>query len=305
MKICVQTGGVTNRIGIDEGIRLIRETGFDAVDLNLDHLMQRQEFRDKVTTGIFDKPDDEIRAMADPFKKALEANGVEAYQAHAPFPSSINDPGFDKYMIRVLEKHIMLSAYVGCKNLVVHPISRVFTAENDMDTEHLANIELYTALIPAARKYGVTICLENMFTAYKGKIIAACCNNPYEAAAYIDELNAIAGEELFAFCLDIGHATLVGADPLRTMQILGERIRAFHIHDNDGKDDNHMLPYTGVTHWNRFIQGLKSIGFSGALSFETFNATETFPVELTPDVLRLIAATGRYFSDCVEGKVQA
>ena len=78
---------------------------------------------------------------------------------------------------------------------------------------------------------------------------------------------------------------------------LGSRIEAFHVHDNDGKSDQHLAPYMGVLDWNRFVEGLKAIDYHGALSFETFGAVSTFDPALAPQVLRLIAQTGRMFAE--------
>ena len=42
MKISIQTGGVTDRFGVEKGYAMIRAAGFDAVDWNLDdHLEAR------------------------------------------------------------------------------------------------------------------------------------------------------------------------------------------------------------------------------------------------------------------------
>ena len=134
-----------------------------------------------------------------------------------------------------------------------------------------------------------------------GKLIGACCSNPYEAAKYIDELNAIAGEKCFAFCLDTGHALLMGADMRRTINILGKRIETLHIHDNDGFDDQHLAPYMGRMDWEAFIDGLKDIGYEGTLSFETFNVLNAFDDELMLPCLKLICATGEMFRKRIEG----
>ena len=81
------------------------------------------------------------------------------------------------------------------------------------------------------------------------------------------------------------------------MEQLGSRIQAFHIHDNNGIDDQHIAPYMGILDWNRFMEGLKAIDYHGALSFETFGAVSAFDPALAPQVLRLIAQTGRMFAE--------
>ena len=49
----------------------------------------------------------------------------------------------------------------------------------------------------------------------------------------------------------------------------------------------------GILDWNRFADGLRAMDYHGALSFETFGVIRAFDSELVPEVLRVIAATGR------------
>ena len=55
-----------------------------------------------------------------------------------------------------------------------------------------------------------------------------------------------------------------------------------------------MPAYTGRCDWDAVLEGLKDIGFDQTLNFETGPAA--FPEEVWPQVLSLIAATGRYFT---------
>ena len=64
----------------------------------------------------------------------------------------------------------------------------------DPEEEWDYNVKMYSALIPALKKYHVTCCLENMFSGYRGKIMQAICSDPMEACAYVDHLNEVAGK---------------------------------------------------------------------------------------------------------------
>ena len=134
------------------------------------------------------------------------------------------------------------------------------------------------------------------------KVYEAICSDMNEAAAYIDELNDMAGEKCFAFCLDTGHALLLGKDIYTAIMQIGERLETLHIHDNDGKGDQHLAPYMGCLDWKRFVKGLRDVGYQGALSFETFNTINVFDLELMPEVLKLIGATGRMFARRIDAE---
>ena len=296
-KIAVQTGGTEKLYSVKEAYKRIRDWGFDAVDANIDHVLPCNDIGKGTIPETLIRGGRDCMALFDPWKEGAQEAGLDNYQAHAPFPSCIVDDSLkNSQMIEVLKNVIRASDYIGCRNLIIHPFffgyDRQLRAEDEWDL----NIESYSKLIPTARECGVTICLENMFSGFRGKIYAACCSNMTTAAKYVDELNAIAGSEVFGFCLDTGHALLCGLDIEQCMLTLGKRIHAFHIHDNDGLNDKHLAPYMGILDWNRFMRGLKEIDYTGTLSFETFNVWNTVDLRVMDTMMRHIAACGRLFA---------
>ena len=302
IKISVQTGGAEEALGIDGAYnidgayRLIAESGFDAVDANIDHLVSCADIRNKKIPAYLTGDNTDMELLR-PWKDAALKYGLDNYQAHAPFPSYLlNEPEYNDVIIKMLRNTIRGCDYIGCRNLVIHPFYNSYANRMDPKTEWEVNIERYSALIPVAKEYGVTICLENVFTIFRNKAMAAICSNPDEACRYIDTLNDIAGEKCFGFCLDTGHLLLVGGDIINTIAKLGDRIAAFHVHDNNGITDQHLAPYMGVQDWDAFIDGLRAIHFDKTLSFETFNVWNVVDKELCPAMLKFIAETGRMFA---------
>lgn len=301
MDICIQTGGIIEELGIDAGFKLIRDAGFDSVDFNIDQWLPYKNIVEGVLNSVFDEPLEALYGHAQPYLDAALKYGVKFNQAHAPFPSYVPDNAdMNEYIIMALEKCAAVCHYVNCPYLIVHPAFFGYDKRMEADDEWNANIQLYSRLIPALKKYNVTACLENMFTSRNGKVYEAVCADMNEAAAYIDELNGIAGEKRFAFCFDTGHALLVGKDVYGALLQIGDRVETLHIHDNNGIEDQHIAPYTGKLDWDRFIMGLRAIGYNKALSFETFSVTRHFDRELLPDIIKLIASTGRMFSRRIE-----
>lgn len=296
-QISVQTGGVEEYYGVEEAYRVIKEAGFDAVDVNLDTLLSYDQIVRMEHVPVFDAEGDECLAYFRPWKDAALKYGIDNYQAHAPFPCYVAEPsnGYNDYLLNALRKTIAGCAYIGCHRLVIHPFFLGYEQQLDPQTEWELNIQRYAALIPAAREHGVIICLENMFTTFRGKRYQAICSDITQACQYVDRLNEIAGERVFAFCLDTGHLLLMGHDVKNAMIQLGDRIECFHVHDNDGVQDSHMPPYTGLLDWNRFVEGLKAIGFHKTLSFETYHILTYIDPMLIPSALRYIADCGRCF----------
>jgi sugar phosphate isomerase/epimerase len=59
------------------------------------------------------------------------------------------------------------------------------------------------------------------------------------------------------YCFDIGHAHM-GAGVEADFDVMKDRIRSTHLHDNDGKTDTHLYPMKGTINWPRAMSLLGS-----------------------------------------------
>lgn len=57
--------------------------------------------------------------------------------------------------------------------------------------------------------------------------------------------------------VDTGHAALAKIDIFEVQKALGSRLKAYHIHDNDGVRDGHQRIGAGVIDWKRFGEGAR------------------------------------------------
>ncbi len=306
MKISVQSQNLVREFGAESAYRMMREAGFEAVDWNIDHGWKFSEVLKAPGLeglSIFEKPIDDILEYYSEELAQIRKNGLTVSQAHAPFPPyATGREDILEYAIGIYQNCIRLCQAVGCKNLIIHGISRS-VGDTDMTDERYEelNMRLYEALIPVLSQTDVVVCLENIFTGatrlgnynfYEG-----VCSNPHVAAEWIDRLNEKAGKTCFGLCLDTGHLNLLRKLPNSYIPIVGNRICALHIHDNMQSFDSHLMPYTGSIQWSEMLKELRAIGYQGDLSFETFGQTGTqrLPRELVPVFLRTIAEIGHYF----------
>lgn len=207
---------------------------------------------------FFDAAVEDLLAFYRPVKEASQKHDLPIIMAHGVFPMHCDvAPSLDDYLIAVTEKMLAVCRYLECPRLVVHPVTLA-----DQSLEEEMTLAMYRRLIPAAKKYGVMICLENMFHFKGGRAICRACADMNEAYRYIDALNAEAGEELFGFCYDVGH-TNVTCDT--------------------------------TTDWEAFLRGLKEIGYEGPLNFETAAAIEKMPEPIVKPLLRFTCEVGEYF----------
>ena len=307
MKISVQTEAACNVIGVEEGMKAIREAGFEVIDFSAlcGHYTWEDAQAEK-RCEFFDD-DEKLTALMKEYADAAEKYGIEFGQFHAPFPAYYpRKPKATEIAREMIRKSIALCGSVGCPYIIIHPCfdgSARFPSLTK-EEEYQLNIEFYSSLIPLLKENHVVCCLENMWMQdWKSKkIYTACCSDMKEACRYIDELNAIAGEKRFGFCLDIGHLLLLGLDPCYAIEELGDRLVTLHVHDNDGDGDDHILPYLGVCNWERVIKGLRKVGYKGTFNMETAGFNGRFPKELIPDALKMLGATARYLCGRIEAE---
>jgi sugar phosphate isomerase/epimerase len=70
-----------------------------------------------------------------------------------------------------------------------------------------------------------------------------------------------------------------------------ERIRSTHIHDNDGKEDAHLLPFSGVIDWKKTMELLRSGEDRYPLALELKDRDECpHPLETACQVLARLEA---------------
>ena len=93
------------------------------------------------------------------------------------------------------------------------------------------------------------------------------------------------------FCFDTGHANM-GAGVESTYGRMKQRIRSTHIHDNNGKDDNHLAPLTnegGTVDWKTTMQLLRGREDQYPLLLELKDRNDhTNPLDSVLPVFRLL-----------------
>ena len=301
MKICVQTSPLIEKFGVDEAFRMIHEAGFDGVDYNIDISMPGKAIVEGELPELYRGGLDALMEYARPVKEASEKYGVSIHQMHTPFPTYVENETGNAFVLQAIKDCIRVAGYLNCRYAIVHPAFFGYDKKLSPEEEWRVNMERYTDMIEAARESNVIICLENMFGGFRGKIYGAICADMAEANRYINELNRVAGEKRFGFCLDVGHALLVGKEIYSAIQEVAANLVALHVHDNNGLNDQHLFPYMGVLDWDRFTKGLRDAHYRGALSFETFNAIHVIDDELSFEALKFLGATGRMFVRRIEG----
>ena len=229
-----------------------------------------------------------------------------------PYP--IFDPRGAKelndYLVNtVAPKSLQLCAFFNCRYIVVHGLKIVrYVGSEEAEWQYTENI--LEKFVPLVKEFDITMCIENLYANIGGHLIESTSCNAHKVAERIDRFNERHKAELLGFCLDTGHANLLGLNFKDFITTLGSRLKVLHIHDNDGIRDLHQIPFvfsrarenTSSTDWQGFIDGLRDIQFDKVLNFETGPVLHSFPPELRLEVLSFIAKIGAYFSDEITGE---
>lgn len=284
MLLSSTNGPVLRKFSCEESITLMHAAGFDAMDFSFN--AGPQYYNEATDSPAFKEYFLNLRSMA-------EEKGMCFNQAHAPYHSSFAEEDKTAQRFQEIARSIRNASYLGIDTIVVHPMQHLSYIERGVPEQLFEiNMDFYHRLLPYCEEYGVKVALENMWQRPAGKkIYHSTCSRPEEFIRYLDTLN----NEWFTACLDIGHACLVCENPADFIRALGgKRLTALHIHDVDGLDDLHTMPYYGIINWDEVMTALKEINYQGDLTFEVGgNYFNPLPGELMPPALQLLAQTGR------------
>jgi sugar phosphate isomerase/epimerase len=74
-------------------------------------------------------------------------------------------------------------------------------------------------------------------------------------------------------CLDFGHAFIMGDVP-DTVETVAEHLITTHVHDNNRKKDDHLVPFDGKIDLDAALMSMQKIGFEGTYLMELRNTSE-------------------------------
>jgi sugar phosphate isomerase/epimerase len=97
--------------------------------------------------------------------------------------------------------------------------------------------------------------------------------NPLSTAA---SLVTLIEDELelphLGICMDFGHAFVQG-DPVDAVETASGHLVTTHVHDNDGRHDDHLMPFDGDIDWTTLLMSMEKIGYESTYMFEVANTS--------------------------------
>ena len=219
-------------------------------------------------------------------KKYADEKGIKICQAHAPFPSSYPDKNESEKRFFEIVQSMRNASYLGAPMIVIHPCTHFDLVDEESEQALFDyNLNFYKRLIPYAEEFGIKVAIENI-----GKV--SITSTPERLNRLFDALD----NPVFTLCFDVGHCLFQGVNPAEAIRKIGHRLvnGCTHIHDNNGFEDNHTLPYYGKVDWESVMEALADIGYKGDLNYEASLFIKDIPVALYPDGLSYMAKVGHY-----------
>lgn len=288
------TNPLCAKFGKKRAIEILAKAGFDAVDLSLIYSMRDEN-------DVFNG--ENYREEAEILAKVAKENGVFFNQAHAYFPTSFEDEAKTEIAVKKVIRCIEIASIVGADVIVVHPQQHLYyNRGNNPQILKEMNLKFYSLLMPYCEKYGVKVATENMWQ--RGKlsdvIVRSTCSEGNEFCEYVDMVDS----EYMTACLDLGHCGLTGQLPEDMIRELGnKRLGALHVHDNDGKRDNHvepMAPFISSVNWEEVCKALAEIDYQGDFTFEAENIFSKCNEYTVDSIAKHLHDIGRYLIGRIE-----
>jgi sugar phosphate isomerase/epimerase len=222
------------------------------------------------------------------FKDFCDGHGFFLPQGH--FYLSLNiahpDEGERARLLEEFKCWCELFNVLGIQAGVLHPGGGGWPA--DTEPERIKDvIRRSLGVIKSYVENGPTsVCLENMRSKN---------GEPGKDATELLELIEPVGFDNFGLCLDTGHLMLAHGDCASFIRQAGPALKALHIADNMGVEDDHILPYSGgKVPWQEVLAALRELKYQGLFNFEV--PGERCPQPISLDKLDYARKLGQWMT---------
>jgi len=200
----------------------------------------------------------------DEMKRKFKKNNIEVVSMHMP-TNGVDISLIEEYervwSVREIEKTALALLRLGGSILVVHPGSKI-KDKNMRKKRREKSEKSLEEILKFCEYWEIKVALENTLPGKTG-------DNINEILELVKKFNS----KYLGICLDTGHCNITSslyhhANVVDCLPKIKDYLCHLHVHDNLGKNDEHLLPYEGSIDWEGFMNALKCIEYKGTFMFE-------------------------------------
>ena len=182
--------------------------------------------------------------------------------------------------VELIKNRIYMANKLSCEVIILHFKREPSNKSEKQEYWDILHKSL-NKLKPYAQKHNVKIALENY------------SNEDYKE---IKKLFSEYDSNFLGLCYDSGHGNI--GNGLKNFEKLKDRLISIHLHDNDGKTDQHKLLFSGTIDWNKLAKILAKSSYKKCISMEIRTINSNISNEAI--FLSKAYATGLKFSKLIE-----
>ncbi len=183
------------------------------------------------------------------------AEGFAAGRWSTPLSIAAADRVVRARAVAETERALQIARRIPFQRLVVHlGVPRwapTAAADNSRDAARRSLEELHRLAEP----FGVRVTVE------------VVPNELSRAGSLVHFVEEVVEDMDIGICLDFGHAHIDG-DLVETIETVSEHLAAVDVHDNQGRADDHLVPFEGTIDWPAALTAVQKVGFDGPLMLE-------------------------------------
>lgn len=253
MKKSISIWSFPASVSLSDKFRLAREAGFEGFEIDVSD-------DGPLTLNSSQKEIEAVRALSE--QSGVQLSGLATGLYWNANPGS-NDPAVRARAKAVIDKQIEIAHILGLDAILVVPatVGADFIPGCEIvpyDAAWQRATEFIHQALPAAEKYGVRICVENVWNKF--------LLSPLEMQRFVAQF----GSESVGVYFDVGNALAFGY-PEHWIAILGRQIGRVHLKDYRravGSVDGFVEILSGDVNWAAVMSGLRAIGYNGWLTAE-------------------------------------
>lgn len=275
MKIGITTG-VYIEYPVDEAIQRVAEAGFDGIDFwcGRPHIYRR----------------DYTNAELSSFRKTLEGRSLRVpslLPAFFRYPHSVTSPNKRVWedSLEYMEMCVENAAELGAPLVLLVPGKSLYGQSSKDAWERMR--EAIDRICLYATAFDICIGIE---------VVNHFVSDLINTAADAQRILADFKHANLGVVLDSGHMNLSTDSIQQAVTLLGERLLQVHVNDNDGVQQQNLVPGDGTFDFNSLIATLEGVGFDGFLTAELgyqYSFDPDSAARLTAERLRALLFRGK------------